>query len=139
MICPVCKSDMIVVEYKNIELDHCLNCGGVWFDAGELALMTQLLKVPGNGLCLEEIIKLPEAASSEKRHHCPICGHRMKKTIICKEPEIIIDVCDRGDGLWFDGGELAQLLKQVVKSSGEAYGEWQEVFSFLGEVFHAQE
>jgi len=122
MICPVCKSDMIVVEYKNIELDHSLNCGGVWFDVGELPLRT-----------------LPEAASSEKRHHCPICGHRMKKTIICKEPEIIIDVCDRGDGLWFDGGELAQLLKQVVKSSGEAYGEWQEVFSFLGEVFHAQE
>lgn len=139
MICPACKSDMIVVEYKDIELDHCLDCGGVWFDAGELALMLQSLEMAEHGLCLAEIIKFPEAMSSEKKRRCPICGHRMKKTVLGKEPGTLIDVCDRGDGLWFDGGELAQLLKHLVKSPGKEQNEPQEIINFLGEVFHAQE
>ena len=30
---------MIVVERNRIELDHCTNCGGVWFDSHELELL----------------------------------------------------------------------------------------------------
>ena len=41
MICPVCKKDMFVVEYKQIELDYCHTCKGVWFDAGELELLLE--------------------------------------------------------------------------------------------------
>jgi len=41
MICPVCKCDMIVVEYHNIELDYCTTCKGVWFDSGELELLLE--------------------------------------------------------------------------------------------------
>jgi len=36
MKCPVCNSLMIVVEHEKIELDYCLNCSGVWFDAEEV-------------------------------------------------------------------------------------------------------
>ena len=39
MICPVCKIDMIDVEYHQIELDYCIKCHGVWFDAEELGLL----------------------------------------------------------------------------------------------------
>ena len=46
MLCPVCKYDMIVVEYHDIELDYCTTCQGVWFDYGELEL---LLDSPGLG------------------------------------------------------------------------------------------
>jgi len=41
MICPTCREVMIVVEQDKIELDHCTNCAGVWFDAGELELMME--------------------------------------------------------------------------------------------------
>jgi len=36
MICPVCKKDMFVIEYKRVELDYCHICKGAWFDAGEM-------------------------------------------------------------------------------------------------------
>jgi len=39
MICPACRDEMIVVEYKKIELDICVSCRGVWFDADELGLL----------------------------------------------------------------------------------------------------
>ena len=41
MICPVCKNPMVVLELDQIEIDHCLNCGGIWLDAGELELLLE--------------------------------------------------------------------------------------------------
>jgi hypothetical protein len=139
MICPVCKSDMIVVEHKNIELDYCTECQGVWFDFGELELLLESMSIESTDLFLSDILNSAEAQSSEKKRKCPICGRKMKKTIIGKEPEILIDVCQQGDGLWFDGGELGQLIKQLAtKPSGKADSQ-QQVITFMGEVFQARE
>jgi len=41
--CPACKVPIIVVEHEKIELDYCTTCLGVWFDAGELALLLESL------------------------------------------------------------------------------------------------
>ncbi len=30
---------MIVLELSEVEIDHCVSCGGTWFDAGELELL----------------------------------------------------------------------------------------------------
>ena len=139
MICPTCKSDMIVVEHNNIELDYCTECHGVWFDSGELELLLESMNLESTELFLGDILDSMEAESSEKKRKCPICGGKMKKTIVGQEPEIFIDVCQQGDGLWFDGGELGQLIKQLAaKPSGKA-GSQQQVISFLGEVFQAWE
>ena len=39
MQCPVCDRPMISLELHEIEVDHCVACGGVWLDAGELELL----------------------------------------------------------------------------------------------------
>lgn len=36
MKCPKCGSDLTEVGYKDIQLDRCFSCNGVWLDAGEL-------------------------------------------------------------------------------------------------------
>ena len=41
MDCPVCKNAMITLELSDVEVDHCVNCGGIWLDAGELELLLQ--------------------------------------------------------------------------------------------------
>ncbi len=41
MVCPVCNKDMLVLEFELVEIDHCAECGGVWLDSGELALIGQ--------------------------------------------------------------------------------------------------
>ena len=139
MICPVCKSDMIVVEHDKIELDYCTDCQGVWFDSGELELLLESMGMESSHLFLSSIIDSKEAESSEKKHKCPVCGQKMKKTTIGQQPEILIDVCQQEDGLWFDGGELGQLLKQLTEKSSEKPGSQQQVITFLGEVFQAGE
>ena len=41
MNCPVCKEPMLVLELDKIEIDHCINCGGIWLDNGELELLLE--------------------------------------------------------------------------------------------------
>ena len=41
MQCPVCNEAMIVLEYEQVEIDHCTSCKGIWLDAGELELLAE--------------------------------------------------------------------------------------------------
>ena len=119
MLCPACNSDMIVVEYRRIELDFCPHCRGVWFDSGELDLMFKDSSL--NDKSLGDMKRLPPAKTSEDERKCPICRKNMSKNIIGDKPAITVDVCRRGDGLFFDGGEVNQLIKQLP-STGKKTG-----------------
>jgi len=139
MICPVCKSDMIVVEQNKIELDYCTSCHGVWFDSGELELLLESINLESTSPFLNNILNSTEARSSEKKRKCPICNQKMKKTTIGPQDEILIDACWQGEGLWFDGGEVAHLLRLLAEKSPGKPGSQQQIISFLGEVFKARE
>lgn len=138
MICPACKKDMIVVEYQSIELDYCNHCHGVWLDSGELELLMESTGLTGGAMSLGDVLKMPEARSSEAKRRCPICGWRMNKSTLGQAPKVLTDICSHGDGIWFDGGELDHLLTQLVKkpSGGDVSG--QGVVSFLADVFKAK-
>lgn len=36
MQCPMCKVDLVMTERKDVEIDYCPRCRGVWLDRGEL-------------------------------------------------------------------------------------------------------
>jgi Zn-finger nucleic acid-binding protein len=139
MICPTCKSQMIVVEHKKIELDYCPECHGVWFDSGELELLLDSLNLENRGQFVSNLLNAPEAKTPEKKRRCPICAQKMRKVVVGEKPSILIDVCQRADGLWFDGGEVGQLVKQLAeKLSGKPTSHYQ-VEAFLREVFRERE
>jgi len=135
MRCPACSNMMIVVEHEHIELDYCPDCAGVWFDAGELELLLETMQLEQSILSLDSILTSPEVRATEKKRKCPICGKRMKKATVGHEPEVLIDACNRGDGLWFDAGEMNRLITQIP-SSEEADSQGRMI-TFLGEVFQA--
>lgn len=130
---------MIVVEHNQIELDYCTKCQGVWFDSGELELLLESMSLEGSNMLLGNIISSTETKSSEKKRRCPLCNQKMRKTTIGQQPKILIDVCRQGDGLWFDGGEVGQLIKQLISKSTEKAGSQQQVITFLGEAFKARD
>ncbi len=37
LACPKCEGSLVETAYEKIKIDVCNKCGGVWFDAGELA------------------------------------------------------------------------------------------------------
>ena len=131
MKCPIDKSNMIVVEHEKIELDHCLQCSGVWFDFGELELLVTVLQAEGANLSYTELLTPHEAKVPETRRKCPICGRKMDKVWLGKKPKVLIDRCPLGDGLWFDSGELQQVLREMEPLASR------DVISFLGDAFRA--
>ena len=138
MICPACKHDTIVVEYHSIELDYCNNCKGVWFDSGELELLLKSQGLKESKLFSDGILTSKEVSSSEEKRNCPICDRKMKKTAIGGQPEILIDACRNEHGLWFDGGEVTQLMQRLGGEHPRESDSEVHVISFLEEVFGPQ-
>jgi Zn-finger nucleic acid-binding protein len=137
MICPACRHHTIVVEHKNIELDYCPNCRGVWFDAGELELLLEATGLESPQPFLDAALNSAEAKTTEKKRKCPICRRKMKKVYIDPEGRIMVDVCYSGHGIWFAGGEVDGLIKSLAgKAPGKA-GPHQDVADFIGTVFKA--
>ena len=133
MICPACRHPMVIVEHDDIELDYCTNCKGVWFDSGELELLLEAAGLENYQDFLEKIINSGDATTREKKRRCPICSRKMKKTYIGADNELLIDICKNADGIWFDGGEVAHLVK-LLSGGSEETGQG-KVMNFLGEVF----
>lgn len=44
MRCPKCGMELVEVDYRNIKVDMCSECDGVWLDAGELMTISKLEK-----------------------------------------------------------------------------------------------
>jgi len=110
MDCPVCKNAMITLELEDVEIDHCLDCGGIWLDAGELELL--LDEAEKAGRLIESFTVDTESAEAKRK--CPICDKKMQKVIVGdSKPTLLIDKCRRGDGLWFDKGELHDIFDRA--------------------------
>jgi len=110
MDCPVCKNAMITLELDAVEIDYCTECGGIWLDAGELEL---LLGEPGRARRLIDSLQV-DNGKSERARTCPICDGKMQKIIVGSgAPVLLIDKCRKGDGLWFDKGELHEILHRA--------------------------
>jgi Zn-finger nucleic acid-binding protein len=108
--CPVCRNAMITLELADVEIDHCTGCGGIWLDAGELE---QLLGEQEKAGQLLNSFKV-DSTSPEKLRKCPICDRKMQKVIVGSgKPTLLIDKCRIGDGLWFDKGELNDIIKKA--------------------------
>ena len=125
MDCQVCKNAMITLELADspccppgaagVEIDHCNTCNGIWLDAGELVL---LLGSSEKSKKLLDSFKIA-SHSAEKARKCPICLKKMQKIIVSQSATqtadkaaspLLIDRCGKGDGLWFDKGELQNIL-----------------------------
>ena len=110
MDCPVCKNAMITLELADVEIDFCVNCGGIWLDAGELQ---QLLDDPQQARKLLDSFQ-QDHTCTEKARKCPICLKKMHKIVVGKAtPTLLIDKCRNGHGLWFDKGELQDIFDRA--------------------------
>ena len=101
---------MITLELAEVEVDYCTDCGGIWFDSGELELLL------GNSQHAKELLGSfkVDSGCTEKKRKCPICLKKMQKIDVGPSmPPILIDKCIRGDGLWFDRGELQEVLDKA--------------------------
>lgn len=44
MRCPKCGMQLLEMDYKDLKIDKCSSCGGVWLDEGELEAVSKFEK-----------------------------------------------------------------------------------------------
>lgn len=127
MDCPVSKEPMIVLELNEVEIDYCPGCSGIWLDSGELELLFEDDDERQKLLAT----LLEDHAHPEKPYKCPICYKKMVKVHVGDEKDVLIDKCVKGDGLWFDEGELQHVLELGA-------GEGNKIVNLLKEMFESK-
>jgi len=125
MTCPACKIPTIVLELEGVEIDYCTQCKGVWLDTGELEL---LLSEAENVQEILNSVTLVE--SKEKALACPICHKHLDKVEYGVDDKVLLDKCPRNDGIFFDEGELRDVIalgrseeRRVASLLNEIFGE----------------
>ncbi len=129
MNCPACKDPMIAIELQKIEVDHCVACGGVWLDSGELEL---LLGDSESKNQLFETFRSSGLRENTKKS-CPICSKKMEEVHYKKDEDILLDLCRLNHGIWFDKGELEKVIRlNDLNGNSEVLKLLQEIFAHSG-------
>jgi Zn-finger nucleic acid-binding protein len=102
------------LDFRDIHLDDCPQCGGIWFDDGEL----RKVQTMGDELCLQSLEdqahphKSVVCAESEAKM-CPVCNERLVPYKYMYSSDVILDECDNCFGLWVQDGELIKMAEYL--------------------------
>lgn len=142
MRCPACQTPLVVVERHGIELDWCVECGGLWFDQGEMELLGEKA---GRRLEADDLGPRPGDHGEPGERRCPRCPRRMERLTLAPEDAggeraaVEIDRCPR-HGIWLDRGELGRIMRRLrprTEATDRPDTDEGLMLSFLGETFVA--
>lgn len=112
MKCPKCRSDVRRIQFDEIEVDQCRECGGLWFDFME----AEKLQKRRGSEALDRSATPAERSGDpgdEPRADtliCPRClGHTLTRMAVRGQPHILYERCVVCHGVFFDPGEFRDL------------------------------
>lgn len=123
MNCPRCDVALDEKKLKDIDIDHCPQCKGLWLDFHELD------QLEDHAMDDDESKGMIEYARRESDISCPHCGEVME-TFNYRAHDLPIDHCKNQHGYWLDEGEEKKVLEvmkqrvQDLKRSSSAEESW---------------
>jgi Zn-finger nucleic acid-binding protein len=150
--CPVCLIMMEKAQVKGragvLTLDHCVRCGGVWFERGEVqalamsqpaALWTEVAPRADTPkpLChncqspLDRDAAKCGACGKPNVLDCPSCDQQMRRHEV---NGLVLDVCERCHGVWFDNKELSAVWRLSVEATQRRPSAFGEAAAVGGDV-----
>ena len=122
MQCPKCLGKMETLNFKDVEVDRCTGCHGLFFDHLEKETLRKLegsevLDIGDEflGATYNEILDVP----------CPKCHTKMNHVLHTDPFEIKFESCPSCKGVYFDAGEFRDYLED------EIYEQFQDVIDNL--------
>lgn len=117
MRCPACAEYLKFVEYHGLILDKCPQCGGMWFDKGELR---PFIKILANKPKLTKPRHHTTNKTQDSLRTCPRCDKLMDQFMYANDSNIMMDRCSVCKGIWTDAHEarLAALFEKKTHGLG---------------------
>jgi Zn-finger nucleic acid-binding protein len=113
-------------QTTEIEVDQCISCNGVWFDAKEL-----------NQYLAEKLLILDSPKVADRKKHeqkeglCPKCNQPMKKRPAPKGARFTTDVCEKCQGVWLDSSEIDRLEFKNFTFGEKHALVWRDLMSYF--------
>jgi Zn-finger nucleic acid-binding protein len=114
--CPVCGNhELVEVKYSpdsDLLIDYCSNCGGTWFDGGELNVLDTLSEDLDNmKLRLgRAVFEMREKMGKTDIKKCPKCKTPTLNPFKTSE-NVEVDFCSKCKGIWLEKGETADYVE----------------------------
>ena len=108
MRCPKCQSDFEAVTYENVEVDRCIGCGGIWFDALEKEDIERFKNAGSIDVGDKRVGKKYNAMWNV---NCPKCEVTMLRMADQTQFHVVFESCPTCFGSFFDAGEFKDLSK----------------------------
>lgn len=99
------------LDFRDVHLDDCPQCGGIWFDDGEL----KKIQAMGDELCLQSLEDKAHPNKSvitteREAKMCPVCNERLVPYKYMYSSDVLLDECDNCFGVWVQDGELMKMV-----------------------------
>jgi Zn-finger nucleic acid-binding protein len=108
--CPSCRADISAHTHGRLTLDICQVCGGIFFEAGELA---RLRRDDGGLEAVEDAVVPQSAPTPQGARLCPLCVKPMERFRYLGSSPVELDSCPACFGVWAEDGELGQISELV--------------------------
>lgn len=113
MKCPSCKvKNLTRADYKNIQLDYCPDCRGIWFDRGELRKAKDEKDEFLRWIDIDPWKDETKFKISELGKNCPVCEMPFY-AVKYDGFDVEIDLCNLCYGIWLDKGEFDKIIKYL--------------------------
>ena len=129
-VCPKCDVELFILRFKEIEVDFCHRCRGLWLDAGELEILLQRTGARTDDPVLRSL-EQAGAGTVADEHLCPRCDQPLREITVTQPgaAPLALDRCPANHGIWFDADELPALLADFAPASGA-----NQTISYLNEL-----
>lgn len=108
MKCPNCDNELIPAKYKDLDLDKCPGCAGMWFDLKELDDLedTAFSDDESKGSLVWD--------KKQSERKCPKCNKEMVK-FNYRLDNLELEYCEDMHGYWLDKGEEERVTDEMKK------------------------
>ena len=118
--CPRCGAGLRAEPVGPVTIDGCPSCGGLWFDADELARLAQQGR--DSVAAAETTLDPPpgQAPAATGQMQCPQCAAPLYEFQFDHSPGVALDACPQCRGIWVDDRELDALAQRMPAAQGGA-------------------
>jgi Zn-finger nucleic acid-binding protein len=111
MECPKCQARMEVVRFEDVEVDRCIRCGGLWFDALE---HEELRRRAGSEAIDAGPTWQAPMHDVQGKVFCPVDGTLMVRLVDAAQPQMGVESCPMCHGTFFDAGEFTEFKEHAI-------------------------
>lgn len=114
--CPECSTEMRMETIRDVQLDVCPKCGGIWFDAEELRTLLARDEMALIELEEDEAPQIEQRSAGASLRHCPDSYLPLEKYHYLYTSPIVLDACPDCGGFFVEADELGKMEQWLEQS-----------------------